>query len=187
MATDRPESDTVAFTVDDDGIAWLGLDKQGTGTNVLSSDVMAGLHERLGEIEQAAPKAVVVYSGKKNGFVAGADIKEFPGATMAEVRDFGTRFRFRADGFALAARALERARKGGGPTLIEAVAEREERLEVAQHDAVAVHHQDPTGAALDLQAAKATGAAKFDTRAICASAGISRKSPVPLRSAARTR
>ena len=41
--------------IDDDGIAWLGLDKQGTGTNVLSSDVMAGLHERLGEIEQAAP------------------------------------------------------------------------------------------------------------------------------------
>jgi 3-hydroxyacyl-CoA dehydrogenase/enoyl-CoA hydratase/3-hydroxybutyryl-CoA epimerase len=70
--------------IDDDGIAWLGLDKQGTGTNVLSSDVMAGLHERLGEIEQAAPKAVVVYSGKKNGFVAGADIKEFTGLENPE-------------------------------------------------------------------------------------------------------
>ncbi len=65
--------------VDEDGIAWLCFDKQGAGTNVLSSDVMAELYDRLAEIEQASPKAVVVYSGKKNGFVAGADIKEFTG------------------------------------------------------------------------------------------------------------
>ncbi len=63
--------------IDDDGIGWLRLDKQGTGTNVLSSDVMAELHERIGELEQSSPRAVIVYSGKKTGFVAGADIKEF--------------------------------------------------------------------------------------------------------------
>jgi len=66
-----------SWSVDEDGIGWLKLDKQGASTNVLSADVMADLHESLGQIESASPKALVVMSGKKNGFVAGADIKEF--------------------------------------------------------------------------------------------------------------
>ncbi|MGD9388385.1 MAG: 3-hydroxyacyl-CoA dehydrogenase NAD-binding domain-containing protein, partial [Gammaproteobacteria bacterium] len=62
---------------DDDGIAWLCFDKAGASTNVLSRDVMTELNTMLGEIEKDLPKAVVVTSGKKSGFVAGADIKEF--------------------------------------------------------------------------------------------------------------
>ena len=62
---------------DEDGIAWLGLDKAGVGTNVLSADVMSQLNERLDELDKQIPKAVVVYSAKPSGFVAGADIKEF--------------------------------------------------------------------------------------------------------------
>jgi 3-hydroxyacyl-CoA dehydrogenase/enoyl-CoA hydratase/3-hydroxybutyryl-CoA epimerase len=68
-----------SMTIDDDGLAWLCFDKAGATTNVLSADVMAELHDRIGEIEAASPKAVIVYSGKDNGFVAGADIKEFTG------------------------------------------------------------------------------------------------------------
>jgi len=66
-----------SWSTDDDGIGWLTLDKQGASTNVLSGDVLAGLYEILDEIESASPKALVVRSGKRNGFVAGADIKEF--------------------------------------------------------------------------------------------------------------
>ena len=62
---------------DDDGIAWLCFDKADASTNVLSRDVMTELNTMLGEIEKDLPKAVVVTSGKKSGFVAGADIKEF--------------------------------------------------------------------------------------------------------------
>jgi 3-hydroxyacyl-CoA dehydrogenase/enoyl-CoA hydratase/3-hydroxybutyryl-CoA epimerase len=62
---------------DDQGVIWLGLDKQEASTNVLSADVMAELNDQLAEIETLEPKAVVVYSAKRNGFVAGADIKEF--------------------------------------------------------------------------------------------------------------
>ncbi len=62
---------------DDDGIAWLGFDKPGASTNVLSRDVMVELNDRVAELEQSKPKAVIVHSMKSTGFVAGADIKEF--------------------------------------------------------------------------------------------------------------
>jgi 3-hydroxyacyl-CoA dehydrogenase / enoyl-CoA hydratase / 3-hydroxybutyryl-CoA epimerase len=63
---------------DADGIAWLCLDKADASTNVLSRDVMAELNDQLAALEQELPKkALVIYSGKKSGFIAGADIKEF--------------------------------------------------------------------------------------------------------------
>lgn len=64
---------------DDDGIAWLCFDKAGASTNVLSRDVMEELDGQLAALEKDLPKAVVIHSGKKSGFVAGADIKEFIG------------------------------------------------------------------------------------------------------------
>ena len=62
---------------DGDGIAWLSFDKQGASTNVLSGAVMRELGERVAELEQMRPKAVVVRSLKPSGFIAGADITEF--------------------------------------------------------------------------------------------------------------
>ena len=62
---------------DADGIVWLALDKPGTSTNVLSRTVLEELGSLLGPLASDPPKGVVVRSGKKNGFVAGADIKEF--------------------------------------------------------------------------------------------------------------
>ena len=62
---------------DDQGVIWLGLDKEGASTNVLSSGVMGELNDQLAAIEKLNPKAVVVHSAKRNGFVAGADITEF--------------------------------------------------------------------------------------------------------------
>jgi 3-hydroxyacyl-CoA dehydrogenase/enoyl-CoA hydratase/3-hydroxybutyryl-CoA epimerase len=62
---------------DADGVLWLAFDKEGTGTNVLASDVLLEADALLAEIEQQPPRALIVCSAKKNGFVAGADIKEF--------------------------------------------------------------------------------------------------------------
>ncbi|HEX6928174.1 MAG TPA: enoyl-CoA hydratase-related protein, partial [Gammaproteobacteria bacterium] len=64
---------------DDKGVAWLIFDKAGASTNVLSGHIMVELEERLRELEQHPPAAVVVKSAKPSGFVAGADIKEFTG------------------------------------------------------------------------------------------------------------
>jgi 3-hydroxyacyl-CoA dehydrogenase/enoyl-CoA hydratase/3-hydroxybutyryl-CoA epimerase len=62
---------------DADGIVWLTFDKPGTSTNVLSRTVLEELGALLGPLASDPPKGVVVRSAKKNGFVAGADIKEF--------------------------------------------------------------------------------------------------------------
>jgi 3-hydroxyacyl-CoA dehydrogenase / enoyl-CoA hydratase / 3-hydroxybutyryl-CoA epimerase len=69
---------------DSDRVAFLILDRAGSSTNSLSADVIRQLGERLAELERTRPSAVVVCSGKTNGFVAGADIKEFTGLTTPE-------------------------------------------------------------------------------------------------------
>jgi 3-hydroxyacyl-CoA dehydrogenase/enoyl-CoA hydratase/3-hydroxybutyryl-CoA epimerase len=68
---------------DSEGIAWLTIDKPGSSANVLSSSVLTELDALLAALEKDLPRGVVVISGKKGGFVAGADIKEFTGITDA--------------------------------------------------------------------------------------------------------
>ena len=67
---------TIAY--DNDRIAWLCLDKAGTSTNVLSQSVMQELSDALDLLDKDPPLGLVLYSGKENGFVYGADITEFP-------------------------------------------------------------------------------------------------------------
>ncbi|MGA9854206.1 MAG: 3-hydroxyacyl-CoA dehydrogenase NAD-binding domain-containing protein [Gammaproteobacteria bacterium] len=62
---------------DTDGIAWLGFDKLGASTNVLSGQVMVELGETLKQLAIKPPTGLVIYSAKASGFIAGADIKEF--------------------------------------------------------------------------------------------------------------
>ena len=69
---------------DSDGIVWLTLDKPDTSANVLSSGVLIELDALLRPLQQSPPRGLVVLSGKKSGFIAGADIKEFTGITDAE-------------------------------------------------------------------------------------------------------
>jgi len=62
---------------DDNGVAWLCIDKPESSANTLSADVLRELNEALAQLEGALPKGLVVYSGKDQGFIMGADIKEF--------------------------------------------------------------------------------------------------------------
>jgi len=63
--------------VDDDRVAWLCFDKTDGSANVLSEPVIRELNELLAELERNKPAGVVIHSGKSNGFIMGADIKEF--------------------------------------------------------------------------------------------------------------
>jgi 3-hydroxyacyl-CoA dehydrogenase/enoyl-CoA hydratase/3-hydroxybutyryl-CoA epimerase len=65
---------------DDDGIAWLLIDKQGSSANTLSEDVVRELGDVLSVIENDPPKALVIRSAKRGGFIAGADVGEFRGS-----------------------------------------------------------------------------------------------------------
>lgn len=68
-----------SLQVDAERIGWLTCDLPGASTNVLSGAVVRELAAKLAEIAALGPAGVVVQSAKTNGFIAGADIKEFLG------------------------------------------------------------------------------------------------------------
>src|SRR5947209_1155442 len=70
---------------DEEGIAWLALDKAGASANTLAVDVLSELDKVLASLEKNLPKGLVLRSAKPSGFIAGADIGEFRGLTDAAV------------------------------------------------------------------------------------------------------
>jgi 3-hydroxyacyl-CoA dehydrogenase/enoyl-CoA hydratase/3-hydroxybutyryl-CoA epimerase len=62
---------------DDAGIVWLRIDKADSSANVLSTEVMTDLNAIVDSVAAKVPRGLVVYSGKQNGFIMGADINEF--------------------------------------------------------------------------------------------------------------
>jgi 3-hydroxyacyl-CoA dehydrogenase / enoyl-CoA hydratase / 3-hydroxybutyryl-CoA epimerase len=68
---------------DENGIAWLVLDKAGASANTLNEEVLTELDNVLASLEGDPPKGLVLRSAKRSGFIAGADIGEFKGMTDA--------------------------------------------------------------------------------------------------------
>ena len=64
---------------DNDGVAWLALDRKDASANSLSRAVMEQLDSHVEALRVQPPKGLIVTSGKTNGFIAGADIREFVG------------------------------------------------------------------------------------------------------------
>ena len=71
------------LTKDNDGVAWLTIDKAGASVNSLSRAVMEDFGTILEQLERSVPRALIVRSAKQ-GFIAGADIKEFVGLRTAD-------------------------------------------------------------------------------------------------------
>jgi 3-hydroxyacyl-CoA dehydrogenase/enoyl-CoA hydratase/3-hydroxybutyryl-CoA epimerase len=69
------------LTRDADGIAWLLFDRDGASANTLSSKVMEEFDAVLAALESQRPAGIVIRSAKASGFIAGADVNEFRGAT----------------------------------------------------------------------------------------------------------
>jgi 3-hydroxyacyl-CoA dehydrogenase/enoyl-CoA hydratase/3-hydroxybutyryl-CoA epimerase len=69
------------LTRDADGIAWLLFDRENASANTLSSDVMEEFDTVLRALESQRPTGIVIRSAKTSGFIAGADVNEFRGAT----------------------------------------------------------------------------------------------------------
>ena len=68
---------------DDDGIAWLVLDKQGASANTLSEEVLTELNDVLGDARARPAEGAGDPLRQAGGFIAGADIGEFRGMTDA--------------------------------------------------------------------------------------------------------
>lgn len=76
-----------SLQVDDQGIAWLSVDRVDSSTNVLTEELLEAFDQTLVQIAQTHPKALVIQSAKTSGFIAGADVKAFaqvPGIASAE-------------------------------------------------------------------------------------------------------
>ncbi|MGY3696324.1 3-hydroxyacyl-CoA dehydrogenase/enoyl-CoA hydratase/3-hydroxybutyryl-CoA epimerase [Bradyrhizobium sp. USDA 3240] len=69
------------LTRDEDGIAWLLFDRAGTSANTLSADLLEELDTIVASLENQRPAGLVVRSAKTSGFIAGADVNEFRGAS----------------------------------------------------------------------------------------------------------
>jgi 3-hydroxyacyl-CoA dehydrogenase/enoyl-CoA hydratase/3-hydroxybutyryl-CoA epimerase len=69
-------TNTIKFSVDQDGIAILGIDLPGQSMNVLTPELLADLESLVKRVaSDDAIKGAVLTSGKK-AFIAGADLKE---------------------------------------------------------------------------------------------------------------
>ncbi len=64
-------------TRDQDDVAWAILDKAGSSANTIDERVLEELNAILDRLEQRRPKGLVIRSGKRGGFVYGADINQF--------------------------------------------------------------------------------------------------------------
>ena len=62
---------------DGGGIVVLTLDREGASVNALNRAVIDELAQIVERLSFDPPKGVVIRSGKSNGFIAGADIREF--------------------------------------------------------------------------------------------------------------
>ncbi len=69
---------------DSDGIAWLRIDRADSSANTLSSEVLHELNSIVEGLISKPPKGAVIYSGKTNGFIMGADISEISEITDAD-------------------------------------------------------------------------------------------------------
>jgi len=69
------------LTRDADGIAWLLFDRADASANTLSAVVLEEFDQVLNALEAQRPTGIVVRSAKASGFIAGADVNEFRGAS----------------------------------------------------------------------------------------------------------
>lgn len=67
--------------LDVNGALWAILDCRDKSTNTLSEPVLRELDVILDEAGRSPPKALVIRSAKRNGFIAGAEIRDFEAMT----------------------------------------------------------------------------------------------------------
>lgn len=66
---------------DVDGIAWAVLDKADSSANTLDDAVLSELDRILDALDVDRPAGLVIRSAKTSGFIAGADVSQFRGAS----------------------------------------------------------------------------------------------------------
>jgi len=71
-------------STDASDILWLTIDRKGESANSLSEAVITELNTLMEYAENIDPAGVVIQSGKSDGFIVGADIREFGSFTSSD-------------------------------------------------------------------------------------------------------
>jgi len=66
-----------SLEVDNDNVVWLGFDKADSAANVLSREALDELDDIIKGLSLEKPRGLIIFSEKKSGFIAGADVNEF--------------------------------------------------------------------------------------------------------------
>jgi len=74
----------LAFSTDENNIAWLTLDVKDEAANVIGPELIIEMDSVIDEIKSSNPAGMIINSGKASGFIAGADVKKFEGMTNSE-------------------------------------------------------------------------------------------------------
>lgn len=73
------------LSVDDKSVLWLGINRHESAVNSLNKEVLHELDQILDNIaDETSIKSVIIFSKKKTGFIAGADISQFVSLTSSE-------------------------------------------------------------------------------------------------------
>jgi 3-hydroxyacyl-CoA dehydrogenase/enoyl-CoA hydratase/3-hydroxybutyryl-CoA epimerase len=73
--SDLPALRNWTINIDDQGIAWVIFDKPESAVNTLGEAQLAEFEQIIEHFEQQIPRGIVLCTGKKTGFIAGADIE----------------------------------------------------------------------------------------------------------------
>ncbi len=72
------------YELDQDNILWLAFDREGKSVNSLSQEALTEFNSIINSLENnklkfdnKSPVGLIIHSGKKTGFIAGADVTEF--------------------------------------------------------------------------------------------------------------
>jgi len=79
-----PECHNWHVSLDQDNILWLYLDRENEQINSFSRAVLEEFENLIVAAEKDRPRGIAILSGKKTGFVYGADVREFDGFDKAE-------------------------------------------------------------------------------------------------------
>jgi 3-hydroxyacyl-CoA dehydrogenase/enoyl-CoA hydratase/3-hydroxybutyryl-CoA epimerase len=67
----------IQLQLDSDAILWVGLNRKDSSVNTLGAELFSEIEKVIDEALSEKPNALIIYSLKKSGFIAGADISEF--------------------------------------------------------------------------------------------------------------
>ena len=74
----------ISLHTDEQNIVWLHIDVKDEAANIIHPELITEMSAACHDVHNQQPKGLIICSAKKNGFIAGADVKNFAGINTRE-------------------------------------------------------------------------------------------------------